>query len=156
MILAIIALVFVFRLPGLYKTTVADFPGCNPATFETWKRKEIGSIYWLLIATWARLAVFFGIGLLMGLLSPEFTQRVITRGSTEGMIFTGIELLMFFILIIPAIVLSSQAAKLKKEFKSAAAMGPAGYQRAATPTSNMPAAPDLSQIPSAQNPNEPR
>jgi hypothetical protein len=109
-ILLILGLVYAFKIPGLLRTQPSSFPGADPAVFQTWKSKELGSIYIFLAATWGQTILFFMIGFAIAftVADPASVGRLIV-------IVTVIEIGVFLGGLIWSAVLGSQAAKLKKQ-----------------------------------------
>jgi hypothetical protein len=137
-ILLILGIVFATRIPGILKQTPDSYPSRNPALFDQWRKKELGSIYVFLGATWGQMAIFFMIGLMVGVSmanNPEgLNSAVVVLTVVEGCVFLGG--------LIWAAILGSQASKLKKELMIPGSMPTDGaYPRYGQTVVSMPPAP---------------
>jgi hypothetical protein len=115
-VLLIYGIIGLFRIPKLLRMTPAEFPNAPLQVFEDWRKKELWSIYIVLIAGWGVLV------LVVLLLLALILSGAVTTNSLEAQsaAINGISLILLLVGAIWSSSLTNQAKKLKAQMMSSA------------------------------------
>jgi hypothetical protein len=111
-ILLVFGIIYAFRIPKILKAQPG--PLDNPEIFWSWRAKELMSIYVFLAATWGSMIIVIVIGIIMAI-------GIVAKGGKADELMNplmAINAVLFVGPLIWAVVLSSQATKLKKQLAS--------------------------------------
>jgi uncharacterized membrane protein YfcA len=103
-ILIIMGIVYCVRRPRVARLTAADIPGVSPDLIESWKRLELKSIDWFLVASWGVSVMGTIFGTVLALAIPD-----------SGMAITVVILAAFLAGLTVSAIYGSRSAQLKKQ-----------------------------------------
>ena len=155
-IVLLIALVlYAIRIPGLLRSTPAEFPGCDPALHARWRAKSLRTIYVFIGGICGLFLITFGAAMVVLLLSAKGQDAQDTAAAILG----GGSMLATLIILIWALILERQSLKLKKALMAGVNLPPTYYPRPGQqlapmpPAGGSPLAPDPSTIAEATDQN---